>query len=179
MSEEIKNTENTEEKQETTSDETQNTEQKQKEINNRIPYERFKEKVDEVNELKKKLAEFEKAQEEAEKQKLEEQEKYKELYEKEKEKAEKAKQEALQIKKQTALLQVGYSSDQAELLVKLVEGETDEKIEESIKHLQATIPVEDEYGDPSPMNSERDKPEAVGADEVGSKVFERIKGKLF
>src|SRR5690625_3910616 len=162
------------------SDETENTEeQTQDNVDNPIPYDRFKQKVDEANALKKKLAEIEKAQAEAERKKLEEQNEYKTLYEQPLEQAEQAKQEALGIKKNALLTQAGYSSEQAQLLVKLVEGESDEEIVESIKLLKATVPAQDEYGDPSAMNGAKEKPETVGADEIGVKAFERIKNKLF
>lgn len=158
------------------SDETLNTGETN---DKRIPYERFKEKVDEVNELKKRLAELERAQEEAKRKELEEKEEYKTLYEQAKIEAEKARQEALLVKKNALLIREGYGEEQAKLLVKLVEGETDEEIAESIKHLKTTIPVNDNFGDPSAFNSAKEKPEAVGADEVGAKMFEKIKNKIF
>lgn len=162
------------------SDETLNTEEQEKEVvDKKIPYDRFKAKVDEVNELKARLAEIEQAQAEAERKELEEKEEYKTLYEQAKAEADQAKQEALSIKKNALLIQAGYGEEQAKLLVKLVEGEDDESIAESIKLLQATIPVKDDYADPSPLNGAKEKPETVGADEVGAKVFERIKNKIF
>jgi len=162
------------------SDETLNTEEQEKEVvDKKIPYDRFKAKVDEVNELKARLAEIEQAQAEAERKELEEKEEYKTLYEQAKAEAEQAKQEALSIKKNALLIQAGYGEEQAKLLVKLVEGDDDESIAESIKLLQATIPVKDAYADPSPLNSAKEKPETVGADDVGAKMFERIKNKIF
>ena len=162
------------------SDETLNTEeQKEAIVNTKIPYERFKAKVDEANALKEKLAEIERAQEEAKRKELEEKEEYKTLYEQALQDAEQAKQEALSIKKNALLLQAGYGEEQAKLLVKLVEGEDDESITESVNQLKATIPVKDDYADPSPLNGAKDKPEKVGADEEGAKVFERIKNKIF
>ena len=144
-----------------------------------IPYDRFKAKVDEANALKEKLAEIERAQEEAKRKELEEKEEYKTLYEQALQDAEQAKQEALSIKKNALLLQAGYGEEQAKLLVKLVEGEDDESITESVNQLKATIPVKDDYADPSPLNGAKDKPKKVGADEEGAKVFERIKNKIF
>jgi|SRR5690554_2123746 len=161
-------------------DESLNTgEQENTNVDNKIPYERFKAKVDEANALKEKLAEIEKEQEEAKRKELEEKEEYKTLYEQALQDAEQAKEEALSIKKNALLLQAGYGEEQAKLLVKLVEGENDEDIAESVKLLKATIPVKDDYADPSPLNGAKDKPEKVGADEVGAKVFERIKNKIF
>lgn len=161
-----------------TTDASKNTEER-KVDNQRIPYERFKEKVDEVNELKKKLAEIEKAQKEKERKELEEQNEYKKLYEQAVQEAEKAKQNALNTKKSALLAQAGYDDDQAKALVKLVEGEDDESIKESIKKLQALFPAQDNFADPSAFNGEREKPKTRGADEVGAELFERIKNKIF
>src|SRR5690625_4627602 len=187
MADEIKNEElakNNEVESETNStDESLNTEvqeeTKKNNVDNRIPYDRFKQKVDEANALKEKLAEIERRQEEAKRKELEEQNEYKTLYEQAKKDAEQAKQEALNVKKDALLTQAGYSQEQAKLLVKLVDGEADEEISDSIKQLRAAIPAQDNYADPTAMNGKKDKPETVGADEVGAKVFERIKNKIF
>src|SRR5699024_846584 len=135
-----------------------------------IPYDRFKAKVDEANALKEKLAEFEEAKAEAERKKLEEQNEYKTLYEQALQQAEQAKAEALGTKKSALLSAVGYSEEQVGLLTKLVEGETDEEIAESIKHLQAAIPAQDKYGDPSAFNAEKAKPKPRDAYTIGRKV---------
>src|SRR5690625_7867989 len=79
-----------------------NEEQKEAIVDTKIPYERFKAKVDEDNALKDKLAEIERAQEEAKRKELEEKEEYKTLYEQALQDAKQAKEEALSIKK-TAL----------------------------------------------------------------------------
>ena len=164
----------------TSTDESLKTdEQKQDNVDKKIPYDRFKAKVDEANALKEKLAEIEKAQEEAQRKELEDQNEYKALYEKALEDAKQAKEEALTIKKNAALVNAGYSEEQVKLLSKLVEGEDDEAIAESIKLLRATIPAQDNYADPSLLNGQKEKPETVGADEVGAKMFERIKNKIF
>lgn len=159
-------------------DASENTEE-QTSVDNRIPYERFKEKVDEANALKEKLAEIERAQEEAKRKELEEQNEYKKLYEQALKQAEQAKAESLAIKKSAALVGAGYGDEQAKLLVKLVEGETDEEIAESIKLLKATIPAQDNYGDPNPFNGAKEKPETIDADEIGASMFERVKNKIF
>src|SRR5690625_5054237 len=184
MSEEIKNETQTNidegQAQANPTDESLKTEEtKEENVDNKIPYERFKAKVDEANALKEKLAEIERQQEEAKRKELEETEQYKELYEQALKQAEQAKQEALSTKKTALLAQAGYSEEQTKLLAKLVEGETDEEISESIKLLQATIPVQDGYGDPSAFNGAKERPETVSADELGAKVFERIKNKIF
>src|SRR5690606_2087385 len=108
MSDEIKNEQQTNinegQTQNNSTDESIYTDEQSKEGEKRMPYERFKEKVDEVNELKKRLAEQERAQEEAKRKELEEKEEYKTLYEQAKIEAEKARQEALLIKKNALLI---------------------------------------------------------------------------
>ena len=143
-----------------------------------IPYDRFKAKVDEANALKEKLAEFEEAKAEAERIKLEEQNEYKTLYEQALQQAEQAKAEALGTKKSALLSAAGYSEEQVGLLTKLVEGETDEEIAESIKHLQAAIPAQDKYGDPSAFNGEKAKPKTVDGEEVGRNAVSRVLHKI-
>src|SRR5699024_10364013 len=126
-----------------------NTEEQKEVDNQRIPYDRFKAKVDEANALKEKLAEIERQQEEVKRKELEETEQYKELYEQAMKEKEQARQEALAIRKQALLSQAGYDSEQSKLLVKLVEGDDEESIAESIKQIQSTVPVKDNYADPS------------------------------
>src|SRR5690625_954277 len=121
------------------SDETKNTDEHN--VDNKIPYDRFKAKVDEANALKEKLAEIEKAQEEAKRKELEEKEEYKELYEQALQQAKQAKQEALNIKKNALLTQAGYKQEQAKLLIRLVEGDDEQAISESIDKLKTTFPV--------------------------------------
>lgn len=159
-----------------TSDETQNTEETN--VDNTIPYDRFKQKVDEANALKKKLADIEEKQAEAERKELEEQNEYKTLYEQALEEANQAKQEALNTQKNALLTQAGYSAEQAQLLVKLVDGESVEEIAESIKLLQATVPAQDEYGDPSAMNGEKDKPKTADNEELGRNAVSRVLHKI-
>src|SRR5690625_1281336 len=129
------------------SDETENTEETV--VENRIPYERFKAKVDEANALKERLAEIERQQEDARHKELEENEQYKELYEQAHETIEKQKEDALNVKKESLLVQAGYSDEQTAKLSKLVEGNTDEEISQSIEDLKATFPVKQKYVDPS------------------------------
>lgn len=145
---------------------------------NRIPYERFKEKVDEANALKEKLAEIEKEQEAAQRKELEEKEDYKKLYEQALQQAEQSRQESLKVSKSHALLKAGYADEQAKLLVNLVEGEDDETIAESIKRIQATIPVQDNYADPSAFNGAKAKPKTVDAEELGRNAVSRVLHKI-
>ena len=159
------------------SDETQNTDEETK-VDNPIPYDRFKQKVDEANALKEKLVKIERQQEEAKRKELEEQNEYKTLYEQALEQAEQAKQEALATKKSALLAQAGYGEEQTKLLAKLVEGETDEEISESIKLLQATIPAQDNYGDPSAFNGAKVKPKTVDNEELGRNAVSRVLHKI-
>lgn len=144
-----------------------------------VPYGRFKDKVDEVNQLKAKLKEIEDAEAEEKRKELVEQNKYKELYE-ETLKTLAAEQAAkLNLRKDSLLTSAGYSDEQAKVLRKLVEGDTDEEISESIEKLKATFPVK-RYTDPNPGNGERGKPEGKDASEDGRNAIKRLiqKGKL-
>src|SRR5699024_5395593 len=117
-------------------DESVNTDKDDSQTQERIPYDRFKQKVDEANALKAELDEIKQAQADAKRKELEETEQYKELYEQAKAEAEASRQQALAIQKNTALTLAGYNDEQAKTLAKLVEGETAEEIAESIKTLQ-------------------------------------------
>src|SRR5690625_4287569 len=117
--------------------------------NTRIPYERFKQKVDEVNQLKERLAQIEEEQAQAKRKELEEQERYKELYEQALQEKEQARKEALSLRKIDGLRQAGYSGEQAKLLVKLVDGEDDETIKASVEQIKSTVPVNDGFVDPT------------------------------
>src|SRR5690625_1083899 len=183
MSEEIKNDTQTnidEGKETSPTDESLNTEESKEESvgNQRIPYERFKAKVDEANALKEKLAEIERQQEEAKRKELEEQNEYKTLYEQAVQEKEQAKKEALNLRKQTLLTQAGYSDEQSELLVKLIEGDDEESIAESIKQIQSTVPVKDDYADPSAFNGAKAKPKTVDAEELGRSAVSRVLHKI-
>lgn len=179
MSEELINEERTNIDETNPTDESLTTEeQKQENVDTKIPYDRFKAKVDEANALKERLAKFEAEQSEKERKELEEQNEYKTLYEKALEDAKQAKQEALSVRKNAALVHAGYSEEQVKLLSRLVEGEDEETIAESIKLLQATIPAQDEYADPSPLNGKKEKPETVGPEEHAKTIYERIKNKI-
>src|SRR5699024_2662873 len=122
------------------SDETVNTDKDDSQTQERIPYDRFKQKVDEANALKAELDEIKQAQADAKRKELEETEQYKELYEQAKAEAEAIRQQALAVQKNTALTLAGYNEEQAQTLGKLVEGESAEEIVESIYKLRAKIP---------------------------------------
>lgn len=143
----------------------------------KIPYDRFKAKVDEANDLKKRLAKLESDKEAEETRKLEEQNEYKELYEKTQKEMEDMKEQALNQKKQTMLTQAGYSEDQTEYLSKLVEGESDDVIKSSIETLKDTFPTKKPYVDPSVDNSHRQKPAKKTNEDLGRSLFAKIKGE--
>lgn len=145
----------------------------------RIPYSRFKDKVDEVNRLSAKLDEIEKVQEEQRVQELTEQEKYKELYEEALKSIEEIKSQSIATKVESKLTEAGYKDEQITRLSKLVEGETEEEIMESIEDLKIAFPTKT-YVDPSPDQRKRHKPEGVDGDDIGKSIFDRLKdsGKL-
>src|SRR5690625_108391 len=118
------------------------------------------------------------AEAEAERKRLEEQNDYKTLYEQAQQQAEQAKAEALGIKKSALRTQAGYSEEQAQLLVKLVEGDEDEAIAAAIKLLTATVPTQDTYADPSASNGEKDKPVETDNEEVGRNAVSRVLHKI-
>jgi hypothetical protein len=146
-------------------------------VDNKVPYDRFKEKIDEVNSLKAELAKIKKAQEEAEKAKLEEQNEYKKLYEQAQQELSQIKEAALNAKKDALLAKAGYSDEQIALLRNSITGGTDEEISQSVSQLTAVIPPKPNYVDPSPMNGERDKPEPVDERNIGVDLFKRLKAK--
>lgn len=146
-------------------------------VDNKVPYDRFKEKIDEVNSLKAELAKIKKAQEEAEKAKLEEQNEFKKLYEQAQQELAQIKETALNAKKDALLAKAGYSDEQIAILRNSITGGTDEEISQSVSQLTAVIPPKPNYVDPSPMNGERDKPEPVDERSIGVDLFKRLKAK--
>ena len=148
----------------------------------KIPYDRFKQKVDEVNALKEELAKIKEAEEAKRREDLEEQEKYKELYEELVRKSQEQEKERLEKSKQEALKSAGYDDTQVELMLKLVTGESEEDIKDSIETLKKTFPVNQgkPYVDPSADNGGRSKPKAKDGEEYGKDMFKKLfdKGKL-
>lgn len=155
--------------------EAENTETKQ--VDTKVPYDRFKAKVDEANALKEEIARLREAKEAEERKQLEEQNEFKALYEKAQEQLAQIKADALNAKKDALLIQAGYTSDQIKVLRNTVAGETDEEIAQSIEDLKMVISPKPNYVDPSPMNGLRDKPEQKSGEEIGKSLFERLKAK--
>ena len=162
----------------TSTDESLNTEEQKEVDNQRIPYDRFKAKVDEVNALKEKLDQFEKEQAENKRKELEEQEKYKELYEQAQAEIASVNAQRIEDKKQATLKGVGYDDEQVALLSKLIDGSTDEEIAESVELITAKFPIKDSYADPSPFNGTKEKPATTTAEDHARSILERIKHKL-
>ena len=154
---------------------TENAETKQ--VDTKVPYDRFKAKVDEANALKEELARLREAKEAEERKQLEEQNEFKALYEQAQEQLAQIKADALNAKKDALLTRAGYTSDQIKVLRNTVAGETDEEITQSIEDLKTVISPKPNYVDPSPMNGLRDKPEQKDGEEIGKSLFERLKAK--
>ncbi|MHC8516781.1 hypothetical protein [Sporosarcina sp. ITBMC105] len=149
------------------------------EVDNKVPYDRFKAKVDEANSLKTQLAELQAAQEAAERTKLEEQNEFKSLYEKAQADLAALKADALNAKKDALLAKAGYTDEQVALLRGTIAGESDEELTQAIEGLKAVIAPKPTYVDPPLGNGERSKTETQDRSEIGVKAFERIKNKLF
>jgi hypothetical protein len=140
----------------------------------RIPYDRFKAKVEEVNRLKAKLDEIEEAEEEAKRKQLEDQNQYKELYEEALETIQTQKEDALQRTKESLLKDAGYNDGQIARLTKLVEGETEDDIKTSIDELKTDFPVAKKYADPSVGNGAGATPDKVDGEDIGRSMFEKL-----
>jgi len=160
-----------------TSDETKNTEEQT--VETKIPYNRFKAKVDEANALKEKLAEIERQQQAEATEKLESQNEYKTLYEQALETIKANKADALNATKTSKLVQAGYDEGQIEVLRNTIAGETDEEITQAVEAVTSVIPPKKSYIDPTPMGGGDGKPGPVDKEEVGrsaiSKVLHKIK----
>ncbi|WP_242015987.1 hypothetical protein [Bacillus sp. EE-W1] len=94
----------------------------------------------------------EKERQEAERKKLEEQEKYKELYETLEKQLADEKVKALDAKKEALLVGSGYSAEQVVLLKGLLNGETDEQLNQSLETVKVTLLPKGNGADPNPGN---------------------------
>lgn len=159
------------------SDETKNTETTNP-LDNKVPYDRFKQKVDEANALKEKLAQFEREQAEKERRALEEQQEYKTLYEKAQEQITQFQQQAVEAKKETLLIDAGYTREQAERYKKYLDGESDDTLTQSLNVLKQDIPPKP-YVDPSLGNGNTPKPEPTDAYDQGKELARNILAKRF
>lgn len=145
----------------------------------RIPYDRFKQKVDEANELKRKLAEIESAQAEAERKKLEEQNEFKSLYEQAQAEIERVKAEAqavaINAKKDSLLTKAGYSEEQIAVLRNTVAGNTDEELAQAVASLSAVIAPKQTYIHQTPLGGGNTKPPQNDPVSFGRDLFDRVK----
>lgn len=88
--------------------------------------------------------------------------------------------ESVLDKKREEMRKFNYNDEQVEFYLPHIEGETAEEIRDSVFQLTSEIPpAQDNYADPSPMNSERAKPSRADYGEVGKKAYERVKHKIF
>jgi murein L,D-transpeptidase YcbB/YkuD len=151
---------------------------------NKIPYDRFKQKVDEANELKRQLAEFQKQQEEKERKKLEEQNEFKSLYEQTQAELERFKTEAqtatIEKVKTDLLVQAGYTGEQLERVRKYINGTDEESLKASLDEVKADIPPKSGGVDPSAGNTPKQQPKQKDAAEAGRSLYQRLKdsGKI-
>src|SRR5690625_1687421 len=166
------NTDNNTNTDDNSSDGTENTDDTG--VDNRIPYDRFKQKVDEVNALKSKLDQFEKEQEAAKRKELEDQNEYKELYEQALETIEESKKAIVQQTKESLLTKAGYNDEQVARLAKLVEGDSEEEMNTSIDEIKKLFPVEQDYADPSVNNGSNIDPTPTDGEDVGKSMFEKL-----
>lgn len=146
-------------------------------VDNTIPYDRFKTKVDEVNALKAQLADFEAEKAKTERKALEEQNDFKTLYEQAQVQIEANKADALKAKKDAQLIQAGYTAEQVEVLRVSIGGETDEEITKSIEAITNAIPPQQNHIDPTPLGGGDSKPTPKGNDGLGLSLYERVMGK--
>lgn len=142
---------------------------------NKIPYERFKQKVDEANEYKRRLEEFENAQKEKQTKELEEQNEFKTLYEAAQQQIDALKQETLVAKKEARLASEGYTKEQIEKYGKYVEGVTDEEIAESIATLKADIAPKQSGVDPSLGGHTRQETPQKDPQDDAKSLYQKLK----
>lgn len=156
-------------------------EQKPKVDDQKIPYDRFKKKVDEANELKRKLAELEQAQAEAERKKLEEQNEFKTLYEQAQAKIAEIESQANAVKRESTvtnlLVNAGYHGEQLERVRKYITGDTDEEISASLEELKKDIPPKSSGVDPSVGNGAKQQPQQKDLGDEGRSLYQRLKAK--
>ena len=148
----------------------------------KIPYERFKQKVAEANALKEKLAEFERQQSEAETKRLEEANEFKALYEQSQariaEIEAQAKATELNAKKQSLLLEAGYTADKLADLLDFVTGDDEEGVKASVEKLVRVAPPKALPVDPAVNGGNRQQPDQQDGTELGKAMYERIKNKI-
>lgn len=82
--------------------------------------------------------------------------------------------------KRKAMRKYHYTDAQIERYIGYIDGETREEIERSIAELAQDIPpAGDNFADPSPFNSVKQKPTPADPAEIGKTLFERIKHRIW
>lgn len=145
---------------------------------NKVPYDRFKAKVDEANELKEKLAEYERQAEERRQAEMSELEREREARERLAAELEAAKAQSVAATKKAKMAAAGYSEEQVERYVKFVDGNDDESIAASLEQLKADLPptTAKSYADPSSAGAGvRNTPKKTDQHEKGVSAFQRLK----
>lgn len=142
-----------------------------------IPYDRFKEKVDEANALKEQLAKYQEAEEAKKLAELSEAERAKAEADKLRAQLEAFKGDALKAKKEALLAKAGYTAEQVDKYVKYLVGDTDEALEASLKELVADIsPKQKTYADPANAGGgQRPKAQKKDLHDKGTSVYQRLK----
>ena len=143
----------------------------------KIPYERFKEKVDETNELRRKLQAFEDAQAAAASAELLAQGKYQEIAADLQKQLDAAKADALSLTKNSLLVKEGYSDEQIARYSKFVVGTNEAELQKSLDELKADVPPKKAYADPSSTNPPKTVPAQKDLKTKGEEAYARLKAK--
>mgnify|MGYP003429639575 FL=1 len=141
----------------------------------KIPYERFKEKVDETNELRRQLQAFTDAQAAAASAELLAQGKYQEIAADLQKQLDAAKADALSLTKNSLLIKEGYSAEQIERYSKFVVGTNEAELQKSLDELKADVPPKKAYADPASANPPKTIPAKKDLKTKGETTYERLK----
>ena len=143
----------------------------------KIPYERFKEKVDETNELRRQLQAFTDAQAAAASAELLAQGKYQEIAADLQKQLDAAKADALSLTKNSLLVKEGYSDEQIARYSKFVVGTNEAELQKSLDELKADVPPKKAYADPSSTNPPKTVPAQKDLKTKGEEAYARLKAK--
>lgn len=142
----------------------------------KIPYDRFKAKVDEVNEMRARLDAIEAEKAEARRKELVEQNKFEEIAKDLEAQLQTHKEDALVAKKHAMLAKAGYSEEQIERYAKFVVGDNDDELKKSLDELKADVSPKKGYVDPSAGNGAHQLPAKKNPEELGKTAYQRLKG---
>ncbi|KMK75450.1 hypothetical protein [Alkalihalobacillus pseudalcaliphilus] len=141
----------------------------------KVPYDRFKEKIDEVNDLKRQLKEFEEAKQAEETKDLADKQQWKELYDKSQEQLAEIKQSAFNAKKEAMLAKAGYTDEQIAKYGKYLEGETDEELRASLAELKADIAPKQGGVDPILNGNSRQESTILEPETKAKSYYQQLK----